>query len=155
MLRLPLCLGLPRPRARSLPLPTQPRAHPPRAQINENKALSKAKRWTPYGKPGAGSQCKVCRSTLHQEGIYCQACAYQKGLCAMCGKQVRERAGPAPMGWATVLRPNATRGCDRPERESSEVGCLAGAGVSSQWQSGEGESGGLAGGAPHPRRSWT
>jgi hypothetical protein len=62
------------------------------AQINENKALSKAKRWAPYGKPGIPSKCKVCKSSLHQEGIYCQSCAYQKGLCSMCGKQA-SRAG--------------------------------------------------------------
>lgn len=61
-------------------------------QINENKALSKNKRWTPYGKPGAQAKCQVCKSALHQEGIYCHTCAYQKGLCSMCGKQVRGAA---------------------------------------------------------------
>ena len=40
-------------------------------------------RWQPYS-----SKCKVCKSSLHQEAIYCQTCAYSKGLCAMCGKQI-------------------------------------------------------------------
>jgi hypothetical protein len=41
-------------------------------------------RYQPYGK----SACKLCKSVLHQEGLYCHNCAYSKGLCAVCGKQV-------------------------------------------------------------------
>jgi hypothetical protein len=26
--------------------------------------------------------------TLHNDGMYCQGCAYVKGLCSMCGKQI-------------------------------------------------------------------
>ncbi|GBN41073.1 Cysteine-rich PDZ-binding protein, partial [Araneus ventricosus] len=35
------------------------------------------------------SQCKICRQKVHQPGShYCQACAYKKGICAMCGKKL-------------------------------------------------------------------
>ncbi len=76
-------------------------------QLNQNKLLGKNKR---YGELGgeyehvlymhhphthdgisthsfapyaSGAKCKICKSSLHQEGIYCQKCAYSKGMCAM------------------------------------------------------------------------
>lgn len=52
-------------------------------KINENKALSKKKRWQPYT-----AKCLTCKGPLQAEYKYCQKCAYAKGLCAMCGKQV-------------------------------------------------------------------
>ncbi|KAL2926836.1 Cysteine-rich PDZ-binding protein [Bienertia sinuspersici] len=30
----------------------------------------------------------ICKQQVHQEGKYCHTCAYSKGVCAMCGKQV-------------------------------------------------------------------
>lgn len=58
-------------------------------KVNENKLLSKKQRWSPYAKAGAAqAKCQVCKSVLHQDGIYCHGCAYTKGLCAMCGKQI-------------------------------------------------------------------
>jgi len=108
-------------------------------KVNQNKLLSKDKRYTPYA---ASAKCKICkqqaslvclcvyriwgrglygvcacvfaaaapflrlrrrrrrfscaRSTwlnnprqVHQgDGMYCHNCAYSKGLCAICGKQV-------------------------------------------------------------------
>lgn len=57
-------------------------------KLNQNKLLSKKKGWTPVN-----SKCKVCKSTLHQEAKYCQGCAYQKGICAMCGRQILDVAG--------------------------------------------------------------
>ncbi|WIA42766.1 hypothetical protein OEZ86_008707 [Tetradesmus obliquus] len=56
-------------------------------KINENKAIGKTKKYSPYA-TGKAAKCKVCKSTLHQEGLYCHGCAYKKGLCAMCGKQI-------------------------------------------------------------------
>ncbi|KAI5056478.1 hypothetical protein GOP47_0028296 [Adiantum capillus-veneris] len=53
-------------------------------KINENKLLSKKNRWTPYGT----TKCIICKQQLHQDAKYCQSCAYKKGVCAMCGKQV-------------------------------------------------------------------
>ncbi len=53
-------------------------------KINENKMLG-SKRWQPYG---AGSKCSICKSTMHQEGKYCQKCAYSKvgqGFCSSAG----------------------------------------------------------------------
>jgi hypothetical protein len=47
-------------------------------QINENKAIGKTKKYAPYA-TGKAAKCKVCKSTLHQEGIYCHGCAYKKG----------------------------------------------------------------------------
>ncbi|KAK9714915.1 hypothetical protein RND81_06G130400 [Saponaria officinalis] len=53
-------------------------------KINENKLLSKKNRWTPYGTV----KCIICKQQVHQNGKYCHTCAYSKGVCAMCGKQV-------------------------------------------------------------------
>ncbi|KAK6149793.1 hypothetical protein DH2020_017318 [Rehmannia glutinosa] len=53
-------------------------------KINENKLLSKKNRWTPYGQ----TKCIICKQQVHQDGKYCHTCAYSKGVCAMCGKQV-------------------------------------------------------------------
>ncbi|KAM0858872.1 hypothetical protein ACQ4PT_047558 [Festuca glaucescens] len=53
-------------------------------KINENKLLSKKNRWTPYG----NTKCVICKQQVHQDGKYCHTCAYSKGVCAMCGKQV-------------------------------------------------------------------
>ncbi|KAJ7967643.1 cysteine-rich PDZ-binding protein [Quillaja saponaria] len=53
-------------------------------KINENKLLSKKNRWTPYG----NTKCMICKQQVHQEAKYCHTCAYTKGVCAMCGKQV-------------------------------------------------------------------
>ncbi|KAG2173624.1 hypothetical protein INT43_005042 [Umbelopsis isabellina] len=55
-------------------------------KLNENKLLSKSakSRFSPYE-----SKCKICKSKVHQDKAhYCQGCAYKKGICAMCGKQV-------------------------------------------------------------------
>mmetsp|Transcript_42568 Transcript_42568/g.107410 ORF Transcript_42568/g.107410 Transcript_42568/m.107410 type:complete len:135 (-) Transcript_42568:2-406(-) len=36
-----------------------------------------------------GSNCRKCRAQLHQPGArYCQACAFKRGVCAMCGKVI-------------------------------------------------------------------
>ncbi|CAI7793987.1 unnamed protein product [Closterium sp. NIES-53] len=56
-------------------------------KINENKLLSKKKRYTPYAS-SASFKCIICKQQLHQEGKYCHLCSYKKGVCAMCGKQV-------------------------------------------------------------------
>ncbi|KAJ9689614.1 hypothetical protein PVL29_012354 [Vitis rotundifolia] len=53
-------------------------------KINENKLLSKKNRWTPYGT----TKCIICKQQVHQDAKYCHTCAYTKGVCAMCGKQV-------------------------------------------------------------------
>ncbi|KAG8457459.1 hypothetical protein KFE25_003763 [Diacronema lutheri] len=57
-------------------------------RIGENKALGKsyaAHRHNPY----ARSACTVCKQPVsHASGLFCQPCAYSKGVCAMCGKQV-------------------------------------------------------------------
>jgi len=34
------------------------------------------------------SKCKVCKCTLHQQGVYCSTCAYKGGFCTMCGKSM-------------------------------------------------------------------
>ena len=59
-------------------------------KLNENKALSSKKRWTPYGAGGGGGKCKICKQSLHQEGIYCHKCAFAKGECSMCGVKVMD-----------------------------------------------------------------
>jgi len=57
-------------------------------KIGENKLLSKKSAWQPLA-----SKCKSCKQNLHQEAQYCQSCAYQKGICAMCGKQILDTTG--------------------------------------------------------------
>ncbi|ORX88015.1 cysteine-rich PDZ-binding protein-like protein [Anaeromyces robustus] len=55
-------------------------------KLNENKLLSKKykNKFAPYE-----NKCRICKSRVHQEGShYCQSCAYKKGICAMCGKQI-------------------------------------------------------------------
>lgn len=55
-------------------------------KVNQNKLLNKDKRFTPYG---SNAKCKLCKQQVHQgDGMYCHGCAYAKGLCAMCGKQI-------------------------------------------------------------------
>ena len=53
--------------------------------LASNTLAKKSARYSPYG-----SKCELCKSVLHQEGKYCHPCAYKKGLCAMCGKQVMD-----------------------------------------------------------------
>ncbi|KAM0049092.1 putative PDZ-binding protein, CRIPT [Helianthus debilis subsp. tardiflorus] len=40
--------------------------------------------WSPLGT----TKCIICKQQVHQNGKYCHTCAYSKGVCAMCGKQV-------------------------------------------------------------------
>eukprot|EP00963_Diacronema_lutheri_P008622 scaffold764_cov363-Pavlova_lutheri.AAC.10 len=49
----------------------------------ENKLLANQKRWKPYT-----DTCKVCKQVLHQPGKYCLGCAYERGICSRCGKQI-------------------------------------------------------------------
>jgi len=58
-------------------------------KVGENKALeSKNKnRYNPYTEDF--KQCRICKTSVHQAGChFCQGCAYKKGICSMCGKQV-------------------------------------------------------------------
>ncbi|KAL0482167.1 hypothetical protein AKO1_013355 [Acrasis kona] len=47
-----------------------------------NTLLSKG-RFSPYS-----ANCTSCKAQLPNGGKFCQACAYKKGLCEICGKQV-------------------------------------------------------------------
>ncbi|WVY99253.1 hypothetical protein V8G54_031404, partial [Vigna mungo] len=51
------------------------------AQLSVRRVASK---WTPYG----NTKCIICKQQVHQDAKYCHTCAYSKGVCAMCGKQV-------------------------------------------------------------------
>ena len=57
-------------------------------KIGENKLLTANKaRFNPY--TSNFQKCRICRTTVHQVvSHYCQACAYKKGICAMCGKKL-------------------------------------------------------------------
>ncbi|XP_062502692.1 cysteine-rich PDZ-binding protein-like isoform X2 [Corticium candelabrum] len=59
----------------------------PSRRVNENKALTgKKTRFQPYRQ---FNRCRICKQNVHQpQANYCQGCAYQKGICAMCGKQL-------------------------------------------------------------------
>ena len=43
--------------------------------------------------PRLPSRPQVCGQSLHQEGIYCQPCAYSMGVCSMCGIKVLDISG--------------------------------------------------------------
>ncbi|MFH4977591.1 hypothetical protein AB6A40_004300 [Gnathostoma spinigerum] len=55
---------------------------------NENKILTTKKdRYQPYSKEF--KKCRICKTQVHQVGSnYCQQCAYQKAICAICGKKL-------------------------------------------------------------------
>mmetsp|Transcript_13413 Transcript_13413/g.39201 ORF Transcript_13413/g.39201 Transcript_13413/m.39201 type:complete len:102 (-) Transcript_13413:48-353(-) len=54
--------------------------------VGENMLL-KAKKNREKANPYQ-ARCKVCRQSLHQDGVYCSACAYKGGFCALCGKEM-------------------------------------------------------------------
>ena len=40
---------------------------------------------------GPNGKCRICKGICHQMlYYYCQSCAYQKGICAMCGKKLHD-----------------------------------------------------------------
>jgi len=63
-------------------------------KVGENKALKGSgskgvskNRHNPY--EDSAKVCRICKQSVHQAGShYCQHCAYKRGICAMCGKQV-------------------------------------------------------------------
>mmetsp|Transcript_23841 Transcript_23841/g.32783 ORF Transcript_23841/g.32783 Transcript_23841/m.32783 type:complete len:99 (+) Transcript_23841:309-605(+) len=60
---------------------------PPRDTKGSNKSLGKKKASARYNPYAIG--CKVCKCPIHTgQGMYCHACAYKKGVCAICGVQV-------------------------------------------------------------------
>jgi len=66
----------------SRPGPSKTTFGPPSAGGSKN-------RFTPYG-----SKCKDCKQTTTQNGAqYCHGCAYKKGLCSICGKQILDTTG--------------------------------------------------------------
>ncbi|KAF9643174.1 hypothetical protein BDM02DRAFT_3104769 [Thelephora ganbajun] len=50
---------------------------------------------TKFGPPSPyASKCKDCKQTTTQNGAkYCHGCAYKKGLCSICGKQILDTTG--------------------------------------------------------------
>ncbi|ORX56839.1 cysteine-rich PDZ-binding protein [Hesseltinella vesiculosa] len=56
-------------------------------KINQNKLIAKGKsRHSPYE-----SKCRICKSKVIQpKAHYCQNCSFQKGICAMCGKNLKK-----------------------------------------------------------------
>ncbi|KAI0738509.1 PDZ-binding protein [Daedaleopsis nitida] len=62
-------------------------------KVGENKLLSRPgsskNRFQPYQ-----GKCKDCKSTVTQnKAKYCHGCAYKRGVCAICGKQVLDTTG--------------------------------------------------------------
>ncbi|KAK0489196.1 PDZ-binding protein [Armillaria novae-zelandiae] len=61
-------------------------------KVGENKLLTR---------PGSSKnrfqgKCKDCKSTVTQnKAKYCHGCAYKKGLCSICGKQILDTTGYA------------------------------------------------------------
>eukprot|EP01117_Protostelium_nocturnum_P014468 TRINITY_DN5505_c0_g1_i1.p1 TRINITY_DN5505_c0_g1~~TRINITY_DN5505_c0_g1_i1.p1 ORF type:complete len:100 (+),score=17.91 TRINITY_DN5505_c0_g1_i1:194-493(+) len=63
-----------------------------RKAASGNKLLQNRRKMTPYGnKPGAlSTKCTDCKQSLPNPGKYCSGCAYKKGLCSDCGKQIMD-----------------------------------------------------------------
>ncbi|KDQ19690.1 hypothetical protein BOTBODRAFT_52011 [Botryobasidium botryosum FD-172 SS1] len=64
-------------------------------KVGENKLLGRpgtsSKRFQPYQ-----GKCKDCKCTVTQNSAkYCHGCAYKKGICAICGKQILDTTGYA------------------------------------------------------------
>ncbi|GAA5940744.1 cysteine-rich PDZ-binding protein [Sporobolomyces koalae] len=76
-------------------------------KLGENKLLSSKARYSPYAPPpktptgalssgkgkgkesGTIGKCVFCKSTVARpEAMYCQGCAYKKGICSMCAKPI-------------------------------------------------------------------
>ncbi|CAJ0963938.1 unnamed protein product, partial [Mesorhabditis belari] len=61
--------------------------------VTKNKATGLQNKWLGSEKKAGivGVKCKICKQSLHQVGShYCQNCAFQKGICAMCGKKITD-----------------------------------------------------------------
>ncbi|SPN98505.1 uncharacterized protein DNG_01550 [Cephalotrichum gorgonifer] len=59
-----------------------------------SKLLSKSAK-NPYAQ--YSSSCSKCKTKVSQGFSYCQACAYQKDSCAMCGKPNKKSKKGAPV----------------------------------------------------------
>ncbi|KAF9038469.1 PDZ-binding protein [Panaeolus papilionaceus] len=62
-------------------------------KVGENKLLSRPgsskNRFQPYQ-----GKCKDCKQPVTQnKAKYCHGCAYKKGLCSICGKQILDTTG--------------------------------------------------------------
>ncbi|ETW78638.1 hypothetical protein HETIRDRAFT_155876 [Heterobasidion irregulare TC 32-1] len=56
-----------------------------------SKAGGSKSRFQPYG-----GKCKDCKQTVTQNRAkYCHGCAFKKGLCSICGKQILDTTGYA------------------------------------------------------------
>ncbi|KAF3770481.1 hypothetical protein M406DRAFT_245833 [Cryphonectria parasitica EP155] len=61
--------------------------------IGKSKLLSKNAK-NPYAQ--YSSSCTKCKTKITQGHSYCNKCAYQADLCAMCGKPNKKATGKAP-----------------------------------------------------------
>ncbi|KZT21584.1 hypothetical protein NEOLEDRAFT_1139203 [Neolentinus lepideus HHB14362 ss-1] len=53
------------------------------------KTGSSKHRFSPYQ-----NKCKDCKQSTTQNGAkYCHGCAYKKGICSICGKQILDTSG--------------------------------------------------------------
>ncbi|PSR76284.1 microtubule-associated protein [Coniella lustricola] len=61
--------------------------------IGKSKLLSKSAK-NPYAQ--YSSSCTKCKTKISQGHTYCNKCAYQADLCAMCGKPNKKATSKAP-----------------------------------------------------------
>jgi len=73
---------------------TGSKSHHSKVKLNENKFLTKGKNRFDPTKKEKMKECRICKMILHQKGAhFCSTCAFQKGICMMCGKKVQKTAG--------------------------------------------------------------
>mmetsp|Transcript_6104 Transcript_6104/g.10071 ORF Transcript_6104/g.10071 Transcript_6104/m.10071 type:complete len:106 (-) Transcript_6104:60-377(-) len=59
------------------------------SKLAHNSLMEKRKQKKKKFKKGGDGKCRICKGVVHQKlYYYCQPCAYQKGICAMCGKKL-------------------------------------------------------------------
>ncbi|KAG8998237.1 hypothetical protein FRB94_006977 [Tulasnella sp. JGI-2019a] len=68
---------------------------PSQASTSSNRRIGENKLLTRQGANGKNKpydrKCKDCKQTVSQNSAkYCHGCAYKKGLCSMCGKQIQD-----------------------------------------------------------------
>ena len=68
--------------------PTKPPHRSPLTHPETTRPPPRTQRAHDSFSPYAACKCLVCKQQLHQTAQYCQTCAFKRGLCAMCGKQM-------------------------------------------------------------------
>eukprot|EP00611_Tribonema_gayanum_P021165 TRINITY_DN4021_c0_g1_i1.p1 TRINITY_DN4021_c0_g1~~TRINITY_DN4021_c0_g1_i1.p1 ORF type:complete len:122 (-),score=30.58 TRINITY_DN4021_c0_g1_i1:102-467(-) len=62
----------------------------PQNMLLKHKASQLGKKTNRFNPIERQRTCRICKSKVTEDKHYCQQCAYQKGICAMCGKKMMD-----------------------------------------------------------------